>query len=163
MSKFDTAIKTILKHEGEYVNNPADPGKETKYGISKKSYPDIDIKNLTLAEAKMIYLRDFWDKYKYEWFDSQEIAIKVFDICVNMGPKQAHKILQRAINLCFDNNLTIDGILGQKTFDSTNKVFNVERLLRGISIYQAFFYKNLIQRKPAMKIFINGWLKRSTV
>ena len=34
----------ILQTEGGYVNDPADPGGETKYGISKKAYPTVDIK-----------------------------------------------------------------------------------------------------------------------
>ena len=49
---FDQVIDRVLAHEGGYVNDPDDPGGETKYGISKKAYPKIDIKNLTKEEAK---------------------------------------------------------------------------------------------------------------
>ena len=163
MSNFENAIKPALDHEGEYVNNPNDPGGETKYGISKRSYPNLDIKNLTPADAKMIYLRDWWVKYHYEWFKSDKIATKIFDISINTGAKQSHKILQKAINLCFDDeDLIIDGFLGKKTFDAVNRIYDVERLLRGIAIFQAFYYKNLVQRKPSQRVFINGWLKRAT-
>ncbi len=58
--KFNKAVRIILAHEGGYVNHPADPGGETNMGISKRSYPDLDIKNLTVAMAKEIYFRDFW-------------------------------------------------------------------------------------------------------
>ena len=49
-----------------YVNDPKDPGGETNYGISKRAYPDVDIKNLTEDGAKDIYKRDYWDKNKCE-------------------------------------------------------------------------------------------------
>ena len=45
--KFSEAIEIVLKHEGGYVNDPDEPGGETKYGISKRSFPKYYIKNLT--------------------------------------------------------------------------------------------------------------------
>ena len=50
-TEFDEIIEVVLKHEGGYVNDPDDPGGETKYGISKKAYPDEDIKELTIERA----------------------------------------------------------------------------------------------------------------
>jgi lysozyme family protein len=61
---FSSVIKMILEHEGGYVNHPSDPGGETKYGISKRAYPDIDIANLTEEDAEEIYYRDYWSKIK---------------------------------------------------------------------------------------------------
>ena len=52
---WDSAFDLLMLNEGGYVNNPNDPGGETKYGVSKKAYPDIDIENLTLEQAKKIY------------------------------------------------------------------------------------------------------------
>ena len=62
MSDFHTAMKFILSPdvEGEYSNDPNDPGGETKWGISKRAYPDLDIRNLTKADALAIYFRDYW-------------------------------------------------------------------------------------------------------
>lgn len=57
---FDKAIPTILRNEGGYVNNPTDPGGETNFGISKRSFPDVDIKNLTQEKAVAIYRSSFW-------------------------------------------------------------------------------------------------------
>jgi len=64
--EFNKAIKFILNAEGGYVNHPKAPGGETKYGISKKSYPNYDIKNLTEEEAITIYKRDFWDRFQLD-------------------------------------------------------------------------------------------------
>ena len=49
---FDEIIEKVLEHEGGYVNDPDDLGGETKYGITKRFYPDVDIKNLTIDGAK---------------------------------------------------------------------------------------------------------------
>ena len=55
MNNFDSAFTIILGSEGGYVNDPRDSGGETKYGIAKKFYPNLDIKNLTVEQAKAIY------------------------------------------------------------------------------------------------------------
>ena len=84
MSFFPAAFKVVVREEGGYVNDPRDPGGETKYGISKRSYPQIDIAQLTLDQAQAIYLRDFWMPSGCEsmpW----ERAICAFDCAVNQG------------------------------------------------------------------------------
>jgi lysozyme family protein len=58
---FNKAFEDVLGLEGGYVNNPHDPGGETKWGISKKRYPKEDIKNLSVERAKALYKRDYWD------------------------------------------------------------------------------------------------------
>ena len=52
LTTFNNIIEVVLKHEGGYVNDPKDLGGETKYGITKRFYPDVDIKNLTKEKAK---------------------------------------------------------------------------------------------------------------
>lgn len=79
------AIALVLKHEGGYIDDPADPGGETKYGISKRSYPDLDIKNLTPEEATAIYQRDFWTATMAAQSD-QRLANCMLDSRVNQGP-----------------------------------------------------------------------------
>uniref|UniRef100_UPI0039E582BF glycosyl hydrolase 108 family protein n=1 Tax=Klebsiella pneumoniae TaxID=573 RepID=UPI0039E582BF len=59
---FDDLIGRVLGHEGGYVNDPRDPGGETQFGISKRAYPNVDIKGLTRETAISIYKRDFWDR-----------------------------------------------------------------------------------------------------
>ena len=64
--RFRKAIEVILKYEGGYVNDPNDLGSETNFGISKRSYPNVDIKNLTKEQAIEIYHRDWWVRYEYD-------------------------------------------------------------------------------------------------
>ena len=57
---FEEIIDHVIDHEGGYVNDPKDLGGETKYGISKRWYPEINIKDLTIDDAKNIYYEDYW-------------------------------------------------------------------------------------------------------
>ena len=66
MKNFNEIIEQVLEHEGGYVNDPKDLGGETKYGITKRFYPDVDIKNLTVEQAKEIYKKDYWDRNRVE-------------------------------------------------------------------------------------------------
>ena len=60
MSLWNAALASVLKHEGGYVHDPNDAGGETNHGISKRAYPHLDIKRLTVEEAAAIYERDYW-------------------------------------------------------------------------------------------------------
>lgn len=105
---FDKAFQIVIGHEGSYVDHPNDPGGETKYGISKRSYPNVDIKNLTLDQAKAIYLKDFWNRLKCDEIPDI-VRYPLFDAAVNSGVSQAVKWLQEAVNS------KPDGIIGPNT------------------------------------------------
>lgn len=101
MIDFDITFQRVVGNEGGYVNNPADPGGETKFGISKRSYPDVDIRNLTVEGAKEIYLRDFWNP-----LGDIDGAVKfqVFDFAANSGVGTAIRKLQLAIGVADDGH-----------------------------------------------------------
>lgn len=101
MIDYDEAIDRILAHEGGYVNNPADPGGETQWGIAKRSYPTVNIKTLTREGAKAIYLRDFWTPVASKVSDSA-LCFQVLDAAVNHGIGNAIRFLQRAIGVADD-------------------------------------------------------------
>ena len=156
MARFEGAIGTVLKHEGGYVNDPADPGGETKYGISKRSYPHVNIKALTVEQAKAIYRRDFW---RYDRIGNQRVATKVFDMGVNMGSSRAHRILQQAVrNL--GQKIAVDGKIGPKTLAATNRA-DAQRLLLELRALQAERYVNIVLGRPQSKKFLRGWLRRA--
>ena len=91
MSYFDAAFEIVVGIEGGYVNDPNDAGGETKYGISKRAYPNVDIKQLTLDEAKAIYLRDYWTHCACDTMP-WERALCVFDCAVNQGAGAARSL-----------------------------------------------------------------------
>ncbi len=98
---FDEAFARLIGNEGRYVNNPADPGGETNWGISKRSYPDLDIANLTRDQAAAIYLRDFWNPLGAA---PDAVKFQVFDFAVNSGMQTAIRKLQAAIGVADDGH-----------------------------------------------------------
>jgi len=92
MKDFNIALKFVLKWEGGYSNDPNDPGGETKFGISKRSYPELDISKLTLKQAKEIYYQNYWLKAGCDTLP-YPFNIVVFDTSVNMGKRRALEIL----------------------------------------------------------------------
>jgi lysozyme family protein len=98
MADFDRAMTKMLAHEGgsTFSNDSNNRGGATRYGISQKAYPDIDIQNLTKQKARDIYRRDYWSRVRADGINSQEIAENIFHTCVNVnvgvggGSKLAH-------------------------------------------------------------------------
>lgn len=95
-NNFEKAIKFVLKWEGGYSNNPNDPSGETKYGISKKSYPNEDIKNMTIERAKEIYYQNYWLKADCDKLPFPFNLI-VFDTAVNCGVRRAKKFMTNSL------------------------------------------------------------------
>jgi Putative secretion activating protein len=100
---FDLAFDRLIGHERGYVNDPNDPGGETNWGISKRTYPDLDIAALTREDAKAIYLRDFWLPVQGETLPAS-IAYQLFDFAVNSGIDTAIRYFQRAIGVADDGH-----------------------------------------------------------
>ncbi|HKS75838.1 MAG TPA: glycosyl hydrolase 108 family protein [Terriglobales bacterium] len=86
-ANFDRAFGIVVGLEAGYVDDPADPGHETKYGISKRAYPHEDIPNMTLERAKFLYQRDYWNSHDLDSLEWGK-ALLVFDCAVNGGNHQ---------------------------------------------------------------------------
>lgn len=148
MSAFDQAFEIVVGHEGGYSNNPADPGGETKYGISKRSYPSTDIASLTLAGAKQIYQRDYWSKAGCDLCDPG-LALIVFDAAVNNGVGQAVRWLQTAVGAA------ADGVIGPATRGAIQKANAQEAL---VAMHAARIY--MMAGLSTWSTFGRGWSKR---
>ena len=132
---FDDAVEFIMhKIELGYVDDPDDPGGETKWGITKRSFPDINIKDLTPGQAKAIYRKHYWDMVRAdEW--PKVLRMPLFDSAVNQGPRAATELMQKALRV------KDDGIIGPITLETAEmhprpnavlKRFMTERALRYI-------------------------------
>jgi lysozyme family protein len=145
---FDKAFALTVGVEGGYCNDPADPGGETKYGISKRAHPDIDIKALTLDQAKDIYRRDYWQAASCDSMP-ERIGHLVFDCAVHHGVKTAIKLLQRALKVADDGEF---GPItrGTLTARDTNETANLLMAERAV-------YMTTCSAWPTFK---RGWLKR---
>lgn len=98
---FDEAFDRLFAAEGGYVNDPNDPGGETRYGISKRSYPGVDIKNLTIDGAKAIYRADYWAELD---IFPDVLRFQLFDFAVNSGVETAIRHLQKALHVADDGH-----------------------------------------------------------
>ena len=94
---FEIAFEFVLEWEGGYVNDPNDPGGETKYGISKRAYPYLDIENLTVYDAEEIYYQDYWLKSGCDKL-TPPMDIIFFDTSVNMGVSRAGEFLEESVD-----------------------------------------------------------------
>ena len=151
----------VLKWEGGYTNDPDDPGGETKYGITKRDYPHLDIKKLTIEQAKQIYWKDYWLKGKCDKIEqfSPRLAFIHFNYCVNTGVRQAGRLLQRAIRRN-GFNIKVDGIIGERTLDAL-EACDMDLTYDAYSNYGFIFYITLVERRRRLKKFLFGWLRRS--
>ena len=152
--RFEAAVEATLAHEGGYVNDPLDPGGETKFGISRRAYPHIHVSTLTREQAIALYKRDYWTGPGFNRIDNPAIAAKVFDLGVNMGAGRAVKLLQQAVNR-FGESLTVDGQLGHVTATAVNDFPHPQALLMAIKIEAGNHYFAI--GKPR---FLAGWLNR---
>lgn len=100
---FNSAFDRLIGHEGGYVNNPKDPGGETNWGISKRSYPKVNIKTLTRDGAKAIYQRDFWERVNADKLPDG-VAYQLFDFAVNSGIETSIRYFQRALGVADDGH-----------------------------------------------------------
>lgn len=146
---FDIAFERLIGHEGGYVNNPKDPGGETKYGISKRQYPGEDIANMTLARAKTIYLRDYWGPVGCDAVPDS-MKFDLFDTAVNSSQARAIKFLQQA------TGETVDGILGPRTLQAIQSM-DPERLVGRFNGWRLDF---LNDNPYLWAEFGRGWAQR---
>jgi lysozyme family protein len=176
MSKFADAMELVFKHEGGFVDHDDDPGGATRYGISLRFLEsegldidgdgDIDaddIRALDIDRAAELYNVHFWLANNYQSIDPQIIANKIFDCCVNMGPRQAHKIAQRGCR-AVGFFLVDDGILGpnsRRVLSLVGATGRAAGLLAAMRSEQAGFYRELIARKPELGAFRKGWMRRA--
>jgi lysozyme family protein len=145
---FDKCFEKLISHEGGYVNNSKDPGGETKFGISKRSYPHLDIASLTLSDVRALYKRDFWDRAQCDRLPPS-IAFDVFDCAVNSGIGQSIRFLQRAVGVADDGSvgpLTIAAV-GRLEPEAVQARFNGHRL-------------DFMTRLSTWPVFGAGWARR---
>ena len=144
MSNFDLCFDRVIGHEGGYQNDKKDRGnwtsgqigkgelKGTKYGLAAMTYPDIDIKSLTVSQAKAIYYEDWWVALSMDKL-SKAIAYQMFDAAINHGASRANKFLQAAAGS------KPDGIIGPKTIAAVKAADQNDLLLRFLAERLQFF------------------------
>ncbi len=145
---FDRAVAIVLEREGVFSADPRDDGGATKYGISARSYPDLDIAGLAVEQAIELYRRDYWERCRcaeLPW----PLALALFDGAVNQGAVPATRCLQQALGV------SADGAVGPATVRAARDAPQRQVLARFLA-RRALRYA----RHPDWRIYGKGWMTR---
>jgi len=155
-SNYDKCLKTILHHEGGYVNHPKDPGGETNLGVTKRVYQEHggtkDMKNLLVEDVAPIYKKGYWDKIKGDDLPGG-LDLCVFDFGVNAGPGRAAKFLQQMIGT------TVDGGIGPNTLAKVEEYVRENGEHETVKKYQEMRQK-YYEQLSTFATFGRGWTRR---
>lgn len=149
-SDFLEVLRRIAVSEGGYVNNPKDPGGETKFGISKRAYPHLDIKNLSREQADKIYYDDYWLAMHCDAM-KKGMAGFVMDFAVNSGVPLVTRKLQKALGVL------PDGKIGSVT-DAALRTANPRRIVRLLFVERAIVMAEA--KKDNYEEHKHGWFAR---
>jgi lysozyme family protein len=155
-SSFEASLAHVLRHEGGYVNHPADPGAATNLGITAatlarargRPVTAADVRALTRAEAAGIYRRFYWDAVHGDDLPAG-LNHAVFDLAVNSGPARAARLLQRVLKVAED------GAIGPATLAGARAADPVEAV-RALQRERLAF----LERLPTWPVFAKGWQTR---
>jgi len=172
MAEFKISLQKTLAHEGEYVNDPVDPGKETYRGISRANHSDwkgwsiIDqykikpnfpfslANNVDLEkQVELFYLYEFWLPLKADQIQNQTTADSIFDFAVNTGLLTTVVIVQSVIGT------KADGIVGEKTLQKLNSL-DFGYFQPAFTVAKIAHYISIIKKRPANKKYLYGWIIR---
>lgn len=175
----DALIAGLIDREGGFVDNPADRGGATNFGITEavaraNGYTGA-MAALPRDIAMTIYRRLYWLRPGFDAIAkrSMTLAGEMFDTGANMGPAVAITFLQRALTALNRNardfpDLTPDGQLGARTLAALDSFLALRGpggetvLLRALEALQRERYLSLAERRPANEAFLYGWLANRT-
>lgn len=147
---FDQSLDFLRQWEGIDSDHEADRGGRTRYGISERAHPDVDIPNLTWEQAVDIYRVNYWGESGANMV-GPKLGFCLFDAAVQHGPRTAIKMLQRAVHV------PDDGLFGPVTEMAVQqtKVPHLEMLAE-----RAKYYSQIVQNDPSQAVFLGGWYRR---
>lgn len=153
LSTFETALAFLLGEEGVHSDKPADPGGDTWYGISRRSYPTLTPWPPTREVAAAVYKRDFWDAGHLDLLPPA-VAVALFDSRINQGPGRAVHWLQHLLGV------PEDGVVGPTT--AARAAVNPGHTLRQFCAYRGVKYAEAKndQGEPLFPIFGMDWMTR---
>ena len=182
MNRFDECVNVVIGFEGGYVNDPADKGGETNYGITASTLNsaktkgwipfNVTIQNIKLEHAKIIYKKGYWDVVQADSLP-HPLDLIMFDSAVNHGPGAAVKLLQKSLNaLLRYTELKIDGIVGPLTLRAVNDYIglgstpgtppdsNIRYLCIDVLLNRVELYSSIVNSNRSQEKFLRGWLNR---
>lgn len=160
--RYQSCLDFVLRHEGVFSDDPADPGGATKYGITQRTYDAWRAKRgedprsvalLEAPEAALIYEETYWKPGKCDQLP-QPLDLVHFDACVNMGLDTAARTLQTSLGMTL-----VDGVIGSRTLETARALDSIEVSAKycGLRVTR---YLALVHMRPSLRKFLRGWLHR---
>lgn len=155
-SNFDKSLKYTLAWEGGYSDHPDDPGGKTNFGVTAAVYnayrrakglPIRHVREITMAEVKDIYKRQYWDRVQGDRLPVG-LDYAMFDYAVNSGVARAASALQEVLGL------KRDGVVGEITLSKIPD--EQERVVEALCRQRYAF----VRRLSTWKSFGKGWTRR---
>jgi lysozyme family protein len=162
MPGFKEALPYILRYEGGFVDDPADPGGATNYGVTQGVYdgyrqarelPKLSVKLIKHEEVEAIYEAQYWKAAHCEDL-AWPASLALFDMAVNMGVGGAVKQLQYALKI------KPDGVYGPVTKTAAQSR-DAKVLALDIVDRRDQRYVEIVKGRPTSIKFLSGWLKRT--
>jgi len=171
----------IVEREGGFVDDPADPGGATNFGVTigtmqrlgldlnhdgRVTTADVRLVNADLAAE--IFLRHYFTGPKINTLP-EPLQASVFDMQVNAGDT-AVKILQRLLNSAYRAGLAVDGQIGPKTAEAARRAVDVSegRFVDAYGAARRDFYYRIGDLRPASRKYARrrdggkgGWITRA--
>ena len=157
-AEFLNAVQRVLADEGGDSSNPADAGGATRFGISARAHPGVDIATLTCDAAVKIYWEEWWVRFGFAQLPAA-VAAKTFDLAVNMGASNAIECLQRALRAS-GTCVTEDGAIGPATALAAAHA-DPATLMAAMRSEFAAHYRLVAARQNHDQAFLKGWLNRA--
>lgn len=172
------ALTVVFGHEGGLQCDRDDPGNWsggkvgsgrqgcTKFGIATNSYPNVDIRNLTLERAGQLYQRDFWEPLRLGEFESQALATEIFDTAVNCGQGTGGNLVIHLVNIFGPAHYKLTGRPNAEMIEwinqYTRKKANRTTFFKALNVLQGERYLEIIEKNPRMMKYCNSWFSRVT-
>jgi lysozyme family protein len=173
----DARIAALIDREGGYVNNKADLGGPTIWGVTEQVARAFgytgDMRAMSKAIATTIYRKRYWLAPRLDAVSLRypALATELFDIAVNMGPAVAGTFLQRSLNVFNSEaslypDITVDGGIGTMTLSVLDS-YRQRRgetggdiLLEAVCSLRGARYIEISEARPANEAFTYGWFGR---
>lgn len=147
---FEKMMITTFRAEGGCGNHPNDSGGYTCYGISQNNNPEIDVRNITRADAEDIAHRKYYKKYNFHELPDH-IRGDVFAFGWGAGPVTAVRNLCRVLGLPERN--VVDSEIVQAVENYQGDLHNDY-----LDAHQQYLIK--CAERPGQKVFLKGWMNR---
>jgi len=151
VSAFERCVELVLQLEGEYSDHRDDAGGLTRWGISQRAYPKLDLSTLTRSGAIALYRKDYWRRILGDDLPPA-LALVLFDWAVHSGVSAAVTRLQRIVGAEPDGRLGKRTLAAALRYEPRKLVLELLRQ-RGRELCE-------LSEKPGQGVFRVGWMAR---